>query len=329
MGLIPLTDAQEIEKAFNVWSKQMRHQSQAIPNRFVGWKGGHDRFTVYWHPDEGIWSLFDEGDNRYWCCFGTKDPQERGNLSITCEINVPFEGFDRRIAALFGRADDGNLYLAHSGKIAGGRLGIGKEAFLNSYRGKNWDTVFWPDGKESDVIVIGRLDGQSLPAQITHFVREVERFKRTVTVGGEVVPPTFKPEFSGTRRGYRVKGRIEAQCNHGLIISALAAELEKCGLIISNDSVRDLFIPDNGKIKILFEAKTDTSTTSIYRAIGQLMFHGATQNIAPKRVMVLPELPKKQTQEVLERLGIDVLTYSWSKNQPVFENIGLVLKSLL
>lgn len=331
MGLTPLTETQEIEAAFNSWAKRMHQDSQPYPNHLVGWSGGHGRFTVYWHPTEQIWSLMERyyAKNRYWCCFGTRHPSSPGNLSITCEINIPYQGINRRVAGVFAQARDGHFYLTHSGKVAGGRSGIGKEAFVTFYgNSDNWDTVYWPDGKETETILIGRLNGRHLLSHIAHFVRKVESFKKYATSGqtNPLESPTFNPEFSGTRQSYRVKGKVESRCDHGLVISALEAELWRQGLTVGNDQARDLFVIEDGQTTTLFEAKTDTSTSSIYSAIGQLMFHSTTQRTEPKRVMVLPERPNEQTQNALTRLGIAVLAYHWHQGRPIFENIEVIIQ---
>jgi len=40
--------------------------------------------------------------------------------------------------------------------------------------------VQWPDRKLTDVFIIGRVDGDDLPARIADFVRGVEQFKLAV-----------------------------------------------------------------------------------------------------------------------------------------------------
>lgn len=327
MGLIPLTDPQAIQQAFNTLAERMRHECQVFENRLVGWPGGHGHFLISWNEAEQIWSLFDHAHNRYWCAFGVTHPGQSGNLNITCEINMPYQGFDRRVAGLIAQAEDGHLYLTHTGKIAGGRKGIGKTAFLKAIQGANFDTIYWPDGVETETVVIGRLDGAHLPQQIAYFAQQVERFKQKISGGGSNSdePLSFSPEFSGTRRGYRVQGTIESRCDHGLVISTLAEQLEQRGLKVGNDNFRDLFIRKNGQLTHLFEAKTDVSRSSIYTAIGQLMFHSAAQAVPPKRVLVLPGAPKPETALALKQLGIMVLTYHWTAGKPSFKTLEKVL----
>jgi hypothetical protein len=87
-----------------------------------------------------------------------------------------------------------------------------------------------------------------------------------------------------------------AECYHGLLIEALAKELEERNLKYGNDRLRDLFVVSaKGKVQILFEAKTDLGTSSVYSAVGQLMLHGAAEKLAPKRILVIPGSPKPKT----------------------------------
>jgi hypothetical protein len=269
---------------------------------------------------------------RYWCSFGVKDAIKYQGFSITGQINSPVSGFDRTTGGAFLRDSRGHVYVAHSGKVGGGRSGIGKSAFVTAYRGKNWQTVIWPDKKETEMIVIGRVDGPHLQNQVAHFIREIERFKKNAvgrndTSSGLKDKPTFKPEFSGRRKSYSLAAEIESQCDHGPIISALEAKLRQCGLKCANDTPRDLFVlSSKGRVQMLFEAKTDLSTSSVYGAVGQLMLHAAAEPNEPRRVFVAPGTPTKKTQLALKKLGIEVLTYKWEGSHPKFVKLKRLLQ---
>jgi len=301
--------------------------------RALGWQGGYQEKSVYWNHDETIWSAFDRNhaQNRYWCAFGTEHPDKGRMLDIIVECNPPHSGVDRRCAGAFVE-QDGEIYLAHSGKIGGGRKGIGKSAFLNAYPHGNWQVVQWPDKHETEMVIIGSVDGTRLPVQIAAFVREVERFKqyaakgqkRSVSTPSE---PSFSPEFAGKRRPYTVRATIESRCDHGFVVNTLQAELEKRGIArIGKDCPRDLFVlSKNGRVRFLFEAKTDLATGSIYQGIGQLVYHTTGCANKPQRVFVLPGMPKAKTRAVLTRLGIKVLTYRFEGTRPVFKNLDEIL----
>jgi hypothetical protein len=76
---------------------------------------------------------------------------------------------------------------------------------------------------------------------------------------------------------------------------------------------------------MLFEAKTNLSTSSIYGAVGQLMQHGAAEPKEPRRIFVAPGTSKPETHRALRKLGIEVLSYKWDGDSPRFRNLGLLL----
>lgn len=296
--------------------------------RVLGWQGGNEVGTVYWHSRDRVWSAFKPVDNRYWCSFGTSDPTSATMLAITCEINPPYEGINRQCAGAFARDESGQIYLTHSGKIGGGRQGIGKSTFLAAYRGDNRETLIWPDGMETTSIVIGRVDSARLLRQVAHFVHEVERFKGSVSRGEKqplAAAVNFVLEFSGQRRSYRVHNLVESRSDHGLVVQELFDQLTERGHRVGNDQARDLFVASpSGSVKILFEVKTDLATSSVYQAVGQLMLHGAAEPTEPRRVLVLPGKPNPRTRAALERLKIAVLPYEWKQDRPVFGNLDRI-----
>jgi len=328
MSLTPLTERAEIKRASDLlFGNLTRHCERLV--RTVGWKGGREKYPVYWNPRLRFWSLrrLDRKHGRYWCCFGTTDAKTHSVFSITAQINQNVEGFDRSVGGALVRDDQGRVYVAHSGKIGGGRPGIGKSGFVAGYRGKNWHTVIWPDMKETEMIVIGRVDGARIQDHIAHFVGEIRRFKKSAVAGTGQVDlrkrkPTFNPEFLGRRKAYKTQSEIESQCDHGVVISALADELTKRGFAVANDVHRDLYIPSSkDQMRVLFEAKTDQSTSSIYGAVGQLMLHAAPQAKKPRQVFVAPGMPKRPTMLALNKLRIEVLAYKWGGSRPHFLNL--------
>jgi hypothetical protein len=332
MSLQPLTEKNDTKKAFKLLFQNLTRGCVKL-TRTVGWQGGRVEHPVYWNPRLRFWTLMrvPRKEARYWCCFGVKDATKHRGFSITGQLNPTIKGFNRRAAGAFVRDSQGRVYVAHSGKIGGGRSGIGKSAFVAAYRGKNWQTVTWPDKKETEMIVIGRIDGAHLQDQIADFIREIDRFKKSAVGSNNLIQPhkhksTFSPEFLGRRKKYSAQGEIEAQCDHGPLISALADELRKRGLTIGNDTLRDLYVlSSKRRVQMLFEAKTNLSTSSIYGAVGQLMLHAAAEPKAPRRVFVAPGNPNRKTQMALKKLGIEVLSYKWNSGHPRFRNLRELL----
>ena len=332
MNVNPLVKATEIQEAYEIYNHQINTVGQTLA-RTITWRGNYEEGDVIWHPELRIWSYFDPrgAENRYWCAFGIEDATQEQYLNIACEINIPYSGVNRRIAGLFVRDSTGKIYLTHSGKVGGGRSGIGKIEFLNFYHGDQFATVVWDDGSETETILIGQLDSRDLLRQVAYFVHEVDRFKQATTSAVGLHTPiaavhSFSPEFFGQRQSYTQSQIIQSICNHGRFVKALRTELDSRSLNIGNTRYCDLFTHDvNGKLETIFELKTDLSTTSIYEAVGQLMFHGAIQDPPPERVLVVPEKPKVDTAKRLKSLGIKVVTYKKANGSVQFKGLNAIL----
>lgn len=185
MNYVPLTDREEIAAAYDQYVKAMHRDGMAV-NSYLGFHGGGTKRTVNWLPEQGMWTFLPEngGDERLWCCYGLQDPTTSPNLNITIEINLAPVGMNRRYGGALVRDDTGRIWLAHSGKIGGGRKGIGKAAFLQQYTAANLQPVRWPNGATSDRILIAALDqGEALPEKVASFIRVVAAFKKAATSG--------------------------------------------------------------------------------------------------------------------------------------------------
>jgi len=335
--LIPLTDKAEIQTAYKQLKEVMYRNTEILPT-IIGYKGENRSLEVAWHRDIEMWNCFlpdvegRDGSLRYWCSYGLDNPYKKTMVAITVEINMPEKGYNRRIAAVFAKNQKDETFLIHSGKVGGGRKGIGKKAYRDFYRGNQLVKLLWPSGFESEDICIGKL-GSSLRIQIAYFVREVERFKKFVVDGvisdgrenNPIEDPSFTPEFTGKRKKYVLDGSVESKSDHGVVVSALNVELEASGFKTANDR-RDLFIIDNQKMSVLFEIKTDLTTTSIYGSIGQLMYHSVMQEPIPNRVLVIPGKPDLQTKAILNKLEIKVVEYTWHNDSPVFKNLKQIIE---
>ena len=175
--LQPVTDRKESMALFEALRAQASSGAVAFPNRHVGFRGGGYDCSVYWRPDERIWGLFERFSHykRFWICWGVRHPLD--SCVITVETNPPVEGFDRRCSGVFLQDGEGAVYLSHSGRVGGGRKGIGKKAFRTYTQHKDWAVVQWPDGKHSDYLLLGRIGADDLMQRVASFVHEVARFK--------------------------------------------------------------------------------------------------------------------------------------------------------
>jgi hypothetical protein len=327
MSLSPITRRTENRNALAALRSCLSRGAEKF-RREVGWPGGHDEFTVYWHEGAGFWVIFGlEELSRYWCGYGTMDPKSYKSLHITCEINPPKEGIDRRCGGVFLRDSGSGLYLAHSGKVGGGRKGIGKTSFLEQYSG-SLEEIEWPDGVTAEVVPLGKIGGKSFVKNLADYIRAVEAFKANAR-GQTLAPITeknpdlaFSPEFEGPKKKYKLTAAIESQCDHGTVVNTLHAELKALGLNAYKTSKIDLFLADDkANVTHLIEVKTDQTTTSLYQAVGQVMLHGALDKSDPRRIVVLPGKVSEDTAKRLNRLGVRVMRYDWKGNQPIFTSL--------
>jgi hypothetical protein len=328
MPLTAITDRRRTKQAFESLKRRLYNGARRYV-RNVGYQGESLDLPVWWREDEGFWSTLRPIENRYWVSFGTTDPLRTNALSIACEINPPLEGVNKSIAGMFATDSRRRICLTHSGKIGGGRRGVGQTAFLEQFRGADaMAGITMPDGSVRPMIVIGAVDDPSFPAQVGHFVREVERVKALLTATEDRrstgAPPRtrFSPEFAGKRRPYLMEGAVEADAKHGLVVEEIARLLAERNRRYANDRNRDLYILDGrGRMTHLFEVKTGVDSTSVYTAVGQLMLNGEAEAAVPRRMLILPARPDRKTAAALAKLGIEVVTYEWRDNRPVFRHL--------
>lgn len=344
--LTALSDPKAIRQAQDRFEKRLRTGATRY-KRKLGWHGGGlpEPVVVYWHPKHKFWAHAapreSSATNRSWFVFGTQDPKQvTASLTLSCEINVPNEGVNRRVAGAFVSNPQNMkspIFVAHSGKLGGGRKGVGKEAFLNHLIGGQDQThpVRWADGKETEMLLLAALDDPGFVSQIGHFVREAQRIKELLVSGVGPKATTkstktetsgFSPEFKGIKK-YSQKRSIVSTCNHGVVVNALYEELKKRGFEPENDQ-RDLFLVHGGKVTAVFEAKTAVTTSDLYQAIGQLFFYTSLEPKAPHRILLIPDEPTAETQERINRLGIKVLPYSLSKGAANFHGLDELIPLL-
>lgn len=322
-----LDDPKTIKKLQTEFIRNLTRQFREAVNCYIGYRGGTERAKLHYSSQLDAWlTTKDDLDSRYWNGFGIGQPEEETLDQLTTEINFPKNGLDRRIGGAFGKDENGNILVLHRGKIGGGRAGIGKTLFRDKYRGA-FVTVM--DGEiTSELALIGELKSAKLARQVANFVNEVRRIKDDTpkTSSPTTTSPTttdhnFSNEFAGTKT-YTKPEIIQAQCNHGIVVNALADELDKRNFKIGNDRNRDLYITTNsGKIKTIFEVKTDTLNGSLYSAIGQLILYSIGLGNETKLFLVLPDQLKTTIENKVNSIGLDILYYDWQYDQPTFKDL--------
>lgn len=322
-----ITNAKQIQKLQLQFQQKLDQYFTASIDCRVGYPGGSFRDTVRYSPDLDIWMYVRQLPTRFWNGFGIGRPAEGVSNSLAGEINFPYEGINRRIAGVFAIEENGQILVLHRGRIGGGKEGIGKTFFADNYRG---DFVTATDGdRETEFCLVGEINSPHFPVQVSDFIKEIHRVKKMAdgeTANGfsGLTDFSYTDEHSGRTVSERNEP-VVTERTHGIIVNALARQLEKRRLHIGNDRNRDLFVHQRGKIRILFEVKTSSSTQCLYAAVGQLLLYSIPIPNAVKLVAVLPGKLSDPVAKRFSSLGINVLYYGWENDEVKFTNIDNIL----
>lgn len=322
--LIILTDKKDIHAAQSALEQTVRKEFRQRKISNIGYSGGM-------RSDAEIFS-----DGIYWCMSENHRSQEtasprrlnwfgkmldKRDQEITVELNTPYKGRNDRVAGFFARDEQtGIVYLLHSGKIGGGRKGVGRNAFL-AWFNEELHVAADIDGNERAGVIVMPVEGEMAVQSLTRFIDHVSMFKQQVRTGmmetrdfkkREAEYKDFYQESSGRRKGRR-KSSFDYFSNHGLVVDALKEWRESKGLSASEkirkNQLIDLGVFTNGKLSELYEVKTSVDRQCLYSAIGQLVVHSADKEC--RRTLVVPKIDSlpEDFEKVLDVLGIERLGF--------------------
>jgi hypothetical protein len=284
---------------------------------------------VLWSGRLGIWFVSKKTEEgRYWNAFGTGKPKTNATIPITCEINFPVQGIDRRMGGALAKDSSGRVFVVHRGKLGGGKKGIGKSLFADHYRGV-WDVM--EDGDvETTVAVIGALQSPRLVRQATQFIHKVDKIKELASSRSSQLEMAFEEiEFREALVGERycdLEKDKGTECDHGLIVGDLSDYLKHQGFRVGNDGSHDLFIANaQGDITTVFQVKTSSAPASLHSGATRLLLNSLRLFQPPRLILVIPEKPEPAVEEKLKKLHIDIVTYEWNKDQASFPGLKPLL----
>lgn len=321
-----VTDKKQISSLHERFHNQLDKYLTEKIQCWVGYPSGSFEDTVKYSSELNVWISNNELENRFWNGFGIGRPIEGRNNSLNGEINFPYEGYNRRIAGVFAIDENGTVLVLHRGKIGGGKPGIGKNYFIENFRG---DSVIASDGNgNNEFCLVGELDSIHFPQQVANFIHEIYRVKHieideTKSIIGDLENFKYTEEHFGNTVTERSDPTI-IERTHGIVVNALANELEKLNFKIGNDRNRDLFTHNNGKIINLFEIKTTSSTQCLYSAVGQLLIYSIPIKTDVNLIAVLPNKLSDIVERKLLSLNIKTLYYNWKNNEPVFIELASI-----
>ena len=278
--------------------KQLNAGAETHVRRLV-WPGPADKIDearLRYRPADRLWSFvwWSEEKERWEFNYGT---DIAGPTQVpVIEINIAATQTQRYMTGRVLIDEAGNTYLAHKGELKGGRTGVvDSQSFEQHIDGFSKQEALWPDDKIERLFVIGAIGQPSLIPRLRAFVSEAQRLRALAREGrlAHVEPkrPTYKKGSSGETSGTRTN-EFTIKRWHELVVDALHTELERRGLRTFtsryNDMKPDLYsLTNDGRIRHLFEIKTNQDTSALYTAIGQLIVYGAAQIKPPKRFLVI------------------------------------------
>jgi len=323
-----LESKDEIAKAQRKLETSIRRDFNKRATKNIGYPGGTN-FGAKVYTDDHYWfwsedyNDTDEANPRRLNWFGLF--REDADLQISVEINTPYEGRNDRVAGFFARDNDtGSTYLLHSGRVGGGRKGVGKRTFLAWSDQRLIDVVSSSGGMRDGVLVMP-IEGTAATRSAVRYIDTIARFKQAVRAGEtnsrefqrkQKVFDDFYSEPRGRRKGKR-SGEIDYLSRHGDIVDALYAwrnsrALPKGCRLVKNALI-DLGVAVGRELVEVYEVKTTTARSDVYSAIGQLMVHGNAPDC--RRVIVLPQMGPiaADLADALKRLGIQLLEFKVDK----------------
>ncbi len=295
----------------------------------LGHPGATVKAKILWSESLGIWMFHEKiSDSRYWHAFGAEKPSGSSHIPITCEINFPVKGIDRRIGGALATDRSGRVYVVHRGKIGGGKKGIGKSLFEDHYRGV-WAVM--EDGPVlTTVALIGVLNSPRFVRHVTQFVRKIDNIKNIFSSRSSQLEISFnelsfREELIGASH---TRPEIDPfyLCDHGLVVKDLHDVLYRRGCTAGNDLERDLVTANKkGEITSVFRVLTDVSATSIESGAARLLFANTDLPEKPRLILTVPEAIDQSLQAKLKKLGIDVLVYNWQENHAIFPSLPVLI----
>jgi len=301
-----LAEPKRIDRAI----RRLHGALQGVPARSVRltWRGGELRTTIHWARDDGFWWAVEPRHTRDALVLGhaTQAPSRRE--SITCEINLPRAGADRKVAGILVTDGAGALYLAHSGRMGGARPGQSREGFREFLTEGVWRSVRWPDGEESEALIVAPLDSPRLTRLLGRFVDAVRRYK----AGGAAPPQTALCTDPSTRVS------PAAACDRALVDAALYEELTKRGVF---GGTADLFSIGPDGPRPLFALVADGQPEEVALAVGSLSLAAARRGREVKPILVAPaDLPGEE-DGALAALPFPCVRYHWRGARAVFAGL--------
>ena len=267
-------DPRRIDKAI----RRLQGALKGVPARSVRltWRGGELRTTIHWARDDSFWWAFEPRAPRATpCCWATRPmrrPSARASPArSTCRAKAP-TGRSPASSPPTRRA-------RCSSPIPAAWAAPGPASASRRFReflaDGVWRPVIWPDGEETDALIVAPLDSPRLTRLLGGFVDAVRSFKAgdaPMHRTGLCVEPSARDSAA-------------AACDRRLVDVALHEELSKRGLFGGAD---DLFSLRGERPQPLFALVADGRPEELAMAVGSLSLASARGGPDVRPILIAP-----------------------------------------
>jgi hypothetical protein len=338
-----VADIAEIAKLNMLLAKQLNKTFKFKETREITYPSGHFPCDVYFEKKTGenirAWAHLTQTD-KLMNFILSGEPGATNWLEITVQLNFPASTFNRRMAGVFVKDSNGDVFLAHRGKLTKGNAGLHKEKVLDEF--SPW-LIEAEDGLKhpSRLILITSLDDIDIADRLCEFAIEARKVatklgdasaqatnqKTTHTGSGNPHVVSRKPKGSPATHMLKLRkyfdeyagightkghGGGRRTVEHGDIVKALEAHLSGTGDSQKAQAI-DLAVISHKHIN-LYEVKTSARTTDVYTGVGQLLIHGECisklLSLPVRRYLVLPDRPNiLHEPHIVGKGGMHIVTF--------------------
>lgn len=294
-------DPKRIDKAI----KRLHGALKGVPARGVRltWRGGELRTTIHWAREDAFWWAVEPRHQRDALVLGHAPEPPARRESITCRFNFPRAGADRKVAGIVAADDSGAFYLAHSGRLS-------KAGFREFLADGVWRAVEWPDGEQTEALVIAPIDSPRLTRLLGRFVEAVRRFK-----AGAAQPP----QTTALCVDPSTRASAAEACDRSLVDLALYEELSKRGVF---GGTADLFArPDAHRQQPLFALVANGQPEELAIAVGSLSLAAARSGEGSVKPILVAPAELAQQENALQSLPFACVRYTWRGARAIFDGL--------
>lgn len=351
-----ITDINRIKEFNNQLGATLKTSFRFSETREITYPSAHHTGTVYFQERSGTqvhaWSPhIDNHKLVNYLLIG--EPNSPDWLEISVQINFPADSYNRRMAGVFIEDENGDILVAHRGKLTRHNAGLPRQDVLREF-GSVIDVEDTPGLVK--VIPISSLDDPELASHLFDFAFRARQIATKLGDGldshlAEDFPKSATPKLLTEKRNikkrilklrnyydeYAGRGHRKAHgggkrtVEHGYIVKALEAHLVESrlesGLISQKAQAIDLAIVSSSKVD-LYEVKTSARTTDVYTGVGQLLIHGECiselLSTPVKRHLVLPREPEEcHKRHIISKGETQILTFEKNNGEYIFRGIEL------